>query len=104
MRPLFGLPVTWVTRIEEVVPAQQFADIQLQGPFKRWKHLHRFEAVDGATLMYDRVEYELPLGALGELAHRLVVRAKIEDIFTYRERVLPGLLPSMKAKGLYEGV
>ena len=54
--------------------------------------------------MYDRVEYELPLGALGELAHRLVVRAKIEDIFTYRERVLPGLLPSMKAKGLYEGV
>lgn len=104
VRPLFGIPVKWVTRIEEVVPTQQFVDTQLQGPFKRWRHLHRFEAVHGGTLMHDHVEYELPLGALGELAHRLVVRAKIEDIFTYRERVLPSLLPRMKAAGLQEVV
>ncbi|MBK8340048.1 MAG: SRPBCC family protein [Flavobacteriales bacterium] len=100
VQPLMGIPLTWITRIEEVVPGQQFVDTQRKGPFKRWRHLHRFEAVTGGTLMHDHVAYELPLGAIGELAHKLAVRARIEGIFAYRERVLPGLVQRIKTKGL----
>jgi NADH dehydrogenase len=44
--------------------------------------------VDGGTLMTDEVEYELPFGPLGDIAHRLVVRAELERIFGYRSAVL----------------
>jgi hypothetical protein len=41
--------------------------------------------------MRDVVRYELPLGALGELAHRLV-RRDIEQIFDHRAARVPELL------------
>ncbi|MBX2979948.1 MAG: SRPBCC family protein [Flavobacteriales bacterium] len=88
VKPLLGIPLTWVTRIEEVQAPTRFVDTQLRGPYTLWWHLHTFEEVDGGVLMRDRVEYELPLGPLGELAHRLFVRRKLERIFAYRFAVL----------------
>jgi hypothetical protein len=37
------------------------------------------------------VVYELPLGRLGDLAHRLVVRAELEHLFSYRARMLASI-------------
>ena len=34
--------------------------------------------------MFDRVSYELPLGVLGKLAHPLLVKGKLSEIFQYR--------------------
>jgi hypothetical protein len=34
--------------------------------------------------MRDTVRYALPLGPIGELAHRLLVRRDLERIFDYR--------------------
>lgn len=39
-----------------------FIDEMLDGPFPRWHHTHRFEAISVGTRMTDRVEYTLPLG------------------------------------------
>ena len=44
--------------------------------------------------MADRVEYELPLGVLGRLAHRLFVRRQLEGIFRHRARVIAELFPA----------
>ena len=50
-------------------------DVQLSGPYRLWHHTHDFEPLaDGGTLMRDTVRYALPLGPLGALAHRLLVR------------------------------
>ena len=38
--------------------------------------------------MRDRVEYELPFGPLGALAHRLSVARQLDDIFAFRARVV----------------
>ena len=38
--------------------------------------------------MDDHVEYELPFGLLGRIAHRLLVRRQLEQIFDYRRRVI----------------
>jgi ligand-binding SRPBCC domain-containing protein len=38
--------------------------------------------------MIDEVNYKLPFGFLGSVAHRLFVRKKLKSIFEYREKVL----------------
>jgi ligand-binding SRPBCC domain-containing protein len=79
-----GLPLRWRTRIESFEPESGFCDVQVRGPYRRWIHRHEFEATDSGTRMRDLVEYELPLGPLGLLAHALFVRRSLERIFDHR--------------------
>ena len=65
---LHGLPVDWLTRIEEWEPGVRFVDMQLAGPYRLWHHTHTFEERDGGTLIRDVVRYALPAWPLGELA------------------------------------
>ncbi len=90
---LHRIPVRWRTRIEVWDPPRRFVDVQLRGPYTLWEHTHRFEP-DGtdAVQMTDRVRYALPLGPLGELAHRLLVRRDLEWIFDYRRDAVAELL------------
>jgi ligand-binding SRPBCC domain-containing protein len=84
-----GVPVRWRTRIESWEPPDRFVDIQVSGPYALWEHTHEFEpAGEGAVLIRDRVRYALPLGPLGELAHRLFVRRDVERIFDYRREAV----------------
>jgi hypothetical protein len=83
---LHGLGFGWRTRIEVWEPEVRFVDVQLSGPYRRWRHTHRFEdAPGGGTRVSDRVEYELPLGPLGDLAHALFVRRSLSRIFDHRQ-------------------
>ena len=87
------LPVAWLTRIEAWEPGVRFVDMQLTGPYKLWHHTHEFSAhPDGGTVMTDTVRYALPLGPLGGLAHRVLVRRDVERIFDFRARAVPALL------------
>lgn len=79
-----GLPLRWVTEIEEWEPPLCFVDVQRRGPYALWHHTHAFEAYRGGTLMRDEVRYALPLGPLGRLMHRLAIRRDLERIFAYR--------------------
>ena len=88
---LHGVPIRWLTRIEEWVPGVRFVDAQLRGPYALWHHTHEFEAHDGHTLMRDTVRYALPFGPLGTVAHRLFVRRDVERIFDYRTVSLPSM-------------
>lgn len=83
---LLGVPFRWRTRIELWEPGRRFVDVQLRGPYKRWHHRHEFVPRDGGTLVLDVVDYELPLGILGTLAHPNVIRPTLERIFDARRR------------------
>lgn len=86
IRPLI-VKTRWVTLITDFERSSLFADIQEKGPYKYWRHEHRFEAVDGdQTLMHDYVQYELPFGILGAVAHRLFVARQLKHIFDFRSR------------------
>jgi ligand-binding SRPBCC domain-containing protein len=89
---LFGIPVRWRTRIASHEPGEGFVDEQVRGPYRRWVHRHRFEASEGGTRVTDRVEYALPFGFLGGVAHALWVRRLLAAIFDHRAAVLAGLL------------
>jgi ligand-binding SRPBCC domain-containing protein len=87
-----GLPLRWISRIEEWQDGAGFADRQLRGPYKHWLHRHSFTAVDGGTKVTDDVEYELPLGLLGELGGLALVRHDLEKSFEFRHAAVARLL------------
>ncbi len=88
-----GLPISWLTRIEEWEPGVRFVDMQLRGPYALWHHTHTFApAPGGGTLMGDTVRYALPAGPLGAIPHALFVRAELDRIFDFRAEKVPALL------------
>jgi ligand-binding SRPBCC domain-containing protein len=89
---IHGIPVRWRTLIETWEPPSRFVDRQLKGPYKLWLHSHTFVPRDGGTVVGDVVRYSLPLGPVGELVHRAVVRRDLERIFAYRHEALARLL------------
>jgi ligand-binding SRPBCC domain-containing protein len=76
----------WDAVIVDYEPPRYFADEQVKGPYKYWRHVHTFEEVEGGTQMRDRVQYELPFGILGSVTNRLVVARQLRSIFDYRNR------------------
>lgn len=79
-----GLPLGWVTQIEEWVSDERFVDVQVRGPYRMWRHTHSFTRAGEGTVIEDVVNYALPLGALGRLAHALLVKRDVERIFDHR--------------------
>lgn len=86
--PLFGIKMKWQTEIIKVDFQRSFIDFQKKGPYKLWHHHHEFIPNEKGILMKDTVDYELPLGFLGEIAHAVFVKKKLEYIFGYRYAVL----------------
>jgi ligand-binding SRPBCC domain-containing protein len=89
---LYGVPLRWRTRIEEYEPNKRFIDVQLRGPYRLWRHTHEFTPEGSGTRMLDHVEYQLPLGVLGSVAHGVFVGRTLEKIFDYRRDRIAGLL------------
>jgi ligand-binding SRPBCC domain-containing protein len=94
---LFGVPFRWRTRIAAWEPPHRFVDVQERGPYALWIHTHGFEDVEEGTLVSDRVEYRLPLGALGEVAHPIMVGRTLARIFDHRRDRVAALLGSPPA-------
>lgn len=82
--PLLGIKMNWTTEITHVQAPHYFVDEQRVGPYSIWHHEHHFKEIDGGVEMLDRVSYKVPLGILGKIAHPIVVKGKLEEIFNYR--------------------
>ncbi len=77
----------WVAEHTEYDPPRSFEDIQVSGPFAKWRHRHIVEPhTDGARLI-DEIEYEPPFWVLGALAAPFAVVPKLEKMFKYRHLV-----------------
>jgi ligand-binding SRPBCC domain-containing protein len=78
----------WVAEHRDYCEGRSFRDVQTAGPFAYWEHTHTVEreGADACTLE-DRIEYELPLGAVGKIAGGPMVRKNLERLFSYRHRV-----------------
>jgi ligand-binding SRPBCC domain-containing protein len=83
-----GLPIRWKTLITEFIPLVLFIDEQVEGPYKQWRHRHTFAETRQGTKVGDRVDYVLPLGIAGRLAHGFFVARQLRQIFGYRQRKL----------------
>ncbi|ALJ06520.1 cell division inhibitor [Pseudalgibacter alginicilyticus] len=86
--PILGLKTKWVTEITHVVNKHYFVDEQRFGPYALWHHKHFIKDIEGGIEMEDIIDYKLPFGLLGQLAHPTLVKPKLEEIFNYREKKL----------------
>lgn len=94
--PLLGIKMDWQTEITQVNHLRSFTDFQNKGPYKLWNHFHEFIPNEKGVLIKDTVDYELPLGFLGEIAHNLFVKNKLENIFSYRFNILEQMFNQKK--------
>ena len=78
----------WVTEITHVHEPEYFVDDQRVGPYTLWHHQHHFKTTSEGVEMTDEIDYALPLGILGQLAHSLFVRREVNRIFDHRFKVL----------------
>src|SRR5690554_5122875 len=86
--PLLKISLKWRTKINHVQWNKSFTDFQDKGPYKYWNHFHEFIPNKGGVLVKDTVDYELPFGIFGNIAHRLFVKNKLASIFDFRYSVL----------------
>jgi ligand-binding SRPBCC domain-containing protein len=68
---------TWHSKIT-FLKEYEYIDEMLEGPFKKWRHLHQFHIVDGKqTEIIDEIEFELQYGLLSYLKAMLTNNYKI---------------------------
>ena len=84
VRPLLGIPMTWVTEITQINKPHFFIDEQRVGPYAIWHHQHFFKEISGGVEMTDIVDYQLPLAPFGNFMHPLLITGKLNQIFDYR--------------------
>lgn len=70
----FGVLLQHTSRITRYEPPAFFQDIMTAGVFKSFEHDHRFHEQNGDTLMQDELRFSAPLGILGTIVERLVLR------------------------------
>lgn len=85
---LFGfVPVRWLAWHTAYDPPRMFEDVQVEGPFKSWRHRHLVEPHPSGAVLRDEVEYEPPLGAPGRFAAPLFIEPRLRRLFDYRHEV-----------------
>lgn len=107
LRP-FGVPMKWRTLITEYDPPHGFVDEAVRGPYALWRHRHSFRETARGTLVADHVDYALPFGPLGAIAHKLAVSKQLREIFTFRQtaiaELLGGTITQVKPPEIRDGV
>jgi ligand-binding SRPBCC domain-containing protein len=83
-----GFPGKWLGVITHVEAPHYFIDEQKSGPFKFWLHRHQILPIQGGVEVRDTLHYAMPFGLFGEIAHSLLVRNQLQELFDYRAQVL----------------
>jgi len=92
-----GVPIHWRTKIIDWTPKRQFVDLQLRGPYVLWHHQHTFVSTDEGTVCTDRVMYKLPVPGISRVAHVLMIKPQLLEIFRYRRKVITERLGWVRA-------
>ena len=97
----WGVPHRITTEVTAFEPGVLLVEEQRQGPFRRWVHTHRFEAVACGTRVSEGVEFEPPGGLLGLTVTAASVLRDLEWAFAYRKKRLEEFLgqPGESATG-----
>lgn len=82
------LSLRWDLEHRDYQHGRSFTDLQLAGPFRYWKHVHRMVPLGPeASVLEDTIEYELPFGTIGWLVGRFFAQRKLKRLFAFRHAV-----------------
>ena len=89
--PLMGSQ-EWVSEIKHIRDYHSFVDEQRIGPYQLWYHYHEIRQVEGGIQFVDEVNYEVPYGIFGKIAHGVFIGRTLDRIFNYRNERFKELL------------
>ncbi|HKG87799.1 MAG TPA: SRPBCC family protein [Nitrososphaeraceae archaeon] len=79
-----GRRMKWHSKVT-FLKSHEYIDEMLSGPFKKWRHLHRFHNIEGKqTEIVNEVEFELPYSILGKLFEGYAYK-QLQNVFEYRK-------------------
>lgn len=82
------IPLAWQALHTDYEPLAFFRDEQQRGPFRSFIHTHRFlPGPHQHAILQDTIEYQLPLGPLGNLLQPFIQR-QLSRTFHYRHHIL----------------
>jgi uncharacterized protein len=83
----------WIAEHVACEPGKMFRDVMRSGPFRKWEHVHLFLAESrNSSWLEDRVEYEFPLGWLGEFIAGNYTRNRLQRMFEWRHHSTAAVL------------
>lgn len=88
VKPLPLFRTRWVTEITALEKEKYFIDEQRFGPYRFWHHQHLFRSIKGGVQMTDIVHYRLPFEPFSSPLHPLLVKPKLNEIFSFREKAV----------------
>ncbi len=88
IKAVAGIPMRWITEITHMEKPFFFVDEQRMGPYRFWHHQHLFRRSPQGTEMTDLIHYSMYLGFLAEPVRQLLVRPRLEQIFSFRKEAL----------------
>lgn len=98
VKPLLGIPVKWVSVINNIQEPYMFTDVQLKGPYSYWKHIHTLNEVAGGVLMEDKITYKPPFDSIFPWTNDRVIRPHLNGIFDYRTVTLNNLFGEIRVE------
>jgi len=84
----FSIGWTMTSQITELEEPSRFVDEQLRGPFKIFRHEHRFRPTADGTEMLDDIALAAPLGPLGWIVERALLSWYLPRLIRQRNTYL----------------
>ena len=84
----FGIRQRLTSQIVEYERPHYFIDQMTKGPFKRLRHEHRFEPINGGTMMIDVMDFASPFGPIGTLVDKLLLAKYMASFLARRGHAL----------------
>jgi ligand-binding SRPBCC domain-containing protein len=84
----FGFPFKLKVKVTEMQLHEFFVDQMVSGPFKWFRHYHAFEPHQEGTVMVDEFVFKSPLGWLGKLVDRWVLKEYLQTLLLQRNQLI----------------
>jgi ligand-binding SRPBCC domain-containing protein len=84
----FWIRQTLTSKITEYETPRLFVDEMQKGAFKSLRHIHQFEERNGKTIMKDILIIEAPLGFVGWIVERLILKRYMKRFIEDRNKEL----------------
>lgn len=87
----FGMRQRLTVKVVEFERPWLFVDEMTEGRFKSFRHVHEFIQSDGGTLMRDTLTWISPLGIIGRIVDKLLLKRHLRNLVGKRNLMLKGI-------------
>lgn len=90
--------IRWDLEHDSYIEGHQFRDVQTSGPFRDWKHIHKFLPTGTGCVLEDRIEFKLHWMLLPSFVVSKFLKYELRRMFTYRHEVMASVAPLLSKK------